>query len=96
MVVTRLAFMSYSAPGIFYRFTQSVKCMMIRVVIYLYDFLIIGNSKDECQTAYDCLASLLLDLGSQLSQIKLVPSYTLYYLFRRRDQFLVHESFLAS
>ena len=43
------------------------------IVVYLDDFLVIGNSKDEYQAAYDCLAVLLLDLRFQLSETKLVP-----------------------
>lgn len=43
--------------------------MMIRwdydlIMVYLDEFLIIGNSKDKCQAVYDYLATFLLDLGS--------------------------------
>ena len=75
-VETHLPFAGKSVPGIFYRFTQAVKCMMIRrgchfIVVYLHNFLVIGNSIDECQAAYDCLPALLLDLGFQLGETKL-------------------------
>lgn len=51
--------------------------MMIRwdydlIMVYLDEFLIIGNSKDKCQAVYDYLATFLLDLGSQLNETNLM------------------------
>ena len=78
LVDTRLPFGGRSAPGIFHRITQAVKRMMARrgfhlLVVYLDDFLVIGESQAAYQEAYDVLCSLLLDLGFELSSSKLVP-----------------------
>ena len=75
---TRLPFGGKSAPGIFHRLTQAVRRMMARrgftmVVVYLDDFLVIGKSHSECQTAYNVLCELLVSLGFQLSSSKVVP-----------------------
>ena len=43
------------------------------IVLYLDDFLIIGNSKDECYATYDCLACLLLGLGLQVIETNVGP-----------------------
>ena len=76
-VDTRLPFGGKSAPGIFHRLTQAVRRMMQRrgfvVIVYLDDFLVVAETKEECQEAYDTLCSLLLTLGFQLSNNKLVP-----------------------
>ena len=77
-----LPFWGKNAPGIFHGITLAVKHIMIRqgyglILVYLNDFLINGNSKDECQAAYDCLGALLLDLGYELSKTKFA-SYTVY------------------
>ena len=78
MVDTRLPFGRKSAPGIFHQITQAVKRMMARrdyslLVVYLDDFLIIGETKEACQEAYDALCNLLVALGFQLSSTKLIP-----------------------
>ena len=51
---TRLAFGAKSSPEIFHRLTQAVRRMMERrgfktIIVYLDDFLIIGETKEECQ-----------------------------------------------
>lgn len=43
------------------------------VVVYLDDFLVVGEDKPQCQLAYDTLMQLLQDLGFRLSAHKLVP-----------------------
>ena len=78
LVDTRLPFGASSSAGIFHRITQSVKRMMLRrghasLVVYLDDFLVVGESEAACQATYDELCSLLQELGFQLSVSKLVP-----------------------
>jgi len=78
LVDTRLPFGASSAPGIFHRITQAVKRMMARrghssLVVYLDDFLVVGESGEACRATYDELCSLLQKLGFQLSLSKLVP-----------------------
>ena len=65
---TRLPFGGKLSPGIFHRLTQAVKRMMGRkgfnlVIVYLDDFLIIADSKEECAQALNCLIQLLRKLG---------------------------------
>ena len=72
MYDTRLPFGAKSSPEIFHRLTQSVRCMMARqgfhtVVVYLDDFLVVGQTKQECQLAFDTLLQLLQHLGFQIS-----------------------------
>ena len=56
---------------------KAVRRMMAKrgfhVVVYLYDFLVIGRTAAECHAAYDTLLQLLTDLGLQISMHKLVP-----------------------
>ncbi len=73
---TRLPFGAKSSPEIFHRLTQSVRRMMVRrgftdIIVYLDDFLIIGDTRKQCQLAYDTLFQLLLDLGFSISDHKL-------------------------
>ena len=75
---TRLCFGGRRSPGIFHRLTQSVKRMMFRrgfkgIVVYLDDFLIVSQSRAECELAFTTLRELLLDLGFQISPSKVVP-----------------------
>ena len=67
---TRLSFGGRRSPEIFHRLTQAVKRMMSRkgynaVVVYVDDFLIIGESREACQlqAAFDTLLALLQNLG---------------------------------
>ncbi|KAL9955063.1 hypothetical protein ACROYT_G042667 [Oculina patagonica] len=83
---TRLPFGAKSSPEIFHRLTQSVRRMMARrgftdIIVYLDDFLIIGDTREQCQLAYDTLFQLLLDLGFSISDHKLVtPTQRLTFL----------------
>ena len=43
------------------------------LVVYLDDFLVVGETEAACKAAYDDLCSLLHNLGSTLSSTKLVP-----------------------
>jgi len=101
-VDTRFPFGTRSSPGIFHRLTQSVKRMMIRrgftgIVVYLDDFLVVGDTKESCQKAYDTLCLLLLDLGFTLSASKLVPpSQCLVFLGVELDSLALSLSLPAS
>ena len=83
---TRLPFGASSSPEIFHRLTQSVRRMMARrgfpdVVVYLDDFLVIGENKQRCYEAFETLVALLEDLGFTISQHKLVrPTQRLTFL----------------
>ena len=75
---THLCFGGRRSPGIIHRLTQSVKRMMFRrgfkgIVVYLDDFLIVSQSRAECELAFTTLRELLLDLGFQISPSKVVP-----------------------
>ncbi|KAL9978914.1 hypothetical protein ACROYT_G016498, partial [Oculina patagonica] len=75
---TRLPFGAKSSPGIFHRITQAVRRMMAKrgfhgIVVYLDDFLVIGDTQTECERAFRVLLELLQDLGFTISQHKLVP-----------------------
>lgn len=86
MYDTRLPFGAKSSPEIFHRLTQSVRRMMARrgfhaVVVYLDDFLVVGQTKQECQLAFDTLLQLLQDLGFQISWRKVIgPTQQLVFL----------------
>ena len=59
------------------RLTQAVRRMMERrgfktIIVYLDDFLIIGETKEECQQVFTTLLQLLLDLGFQISWRKVI------------------------
>ena len=43
------------------------------IVVYLDDFLIIGESREACQAAFDALLALLQNLGFSISWHKVVP-----------------------
>lgn len=82
----RLPFGSKSSPQIFHRLTQAVRRMMARrgyhaIIVYLDDYLIIGNTEEECQLAFSILLKLLQDLGFEISWRKLVkPTQKLTFL----------------
>ena len=78
-VDTRLPFGGRRSPEIFHRLTQAVKRIMSRkgynaIVVYLDDFLIIGESREACQVAFHALLALLQNLGFSISWRKVVPS----------------------
>ena len=75
----KLPFGAKLSIGIFHRLTQAVKRMMGRrghdlLIVYLYDFLIIANSKEEC--ALICLIQLLRKLGFAIHWGKVVDPTT--------------------
>ena len=58
-VDTRLPFGGKRSPEIFNRLTQAVRHIMAKkrfnaVVVYLDDFLVIGETKEACQAAFEC------------------------------------------
>ena len=78
---TKLCFGARLSPGIFHRLTQAAKRMMARrgydlVVVYLDDFLIISQSKIECQKAMSILIQLLRKLGFSIHWGKVVDPTT--------------------
>ena len=83
---TLLPFGAKSSPEIFLRLTQAVRRMMERrgfktIIVYLDDFLIVGETKEECQQAFTTLLQLLLDLGFQISWHKVIePTQKLVFL----------------
>ena len=83
---TRLPFGAKSSPDIFHTLTRSVRRMMERrgfktIIVYLDDFLIIGETKGECQQAFTTLLQLLIDLGFQISWHKVIgPTQKLVFL----------------
>ena len=67
-VDTRLPFESKHSPEIFNRLTQAVRRIIAKkgynaVVVHLDDFLVIGETKEACQAAFDALFSLLQNLA---------------------------------
>ena len=83
---TKLSYGGRRAPGIFHRLTQAVKRMMKRtnfedIVVYLDDFLVIGPTLEECTEVFNCLLSLLQQLGFDISWHKVVyPTQQLVFL----------------
>jgi len=43
------------------------------IIVYLDDFLVIGDTYQECKEKYDVLLALLQDLGFTISWQKLIP-----------------------
>ena len=85
-VDTKLPFGGRRSPEIFNRLTQAVRHIMARkgfnsMVVYLDDFLIIGETKEACQAAYEALLSLLHNLGFRINWKKVVyPTQRLVFL----------------
>lgn len=78
MVDRKLPFGARASPTIFHRLTQAVKRMMVRrgycgLVVFQDDFLTVGSTYEECREAWECLKSLLIELGFQINAKKLVP-----------------------
>ena len=86
LVDTRLPFGGRRSPEIFHRLTQAVRRIMARkgyhaLVVQSDDFLIIGESKEACQAAFDALLALLLNLGFSISWHNVVhPTQCLVFL----------------
>ena len=81
----KLPFGVAKSPEIFHRLTQAITRMMKRrgftVLAYLDDFLIIADTKVECQQAYEELIKLLGELGFQINWDKAVgPCQRLTFL----------------
>ena len=50
-------------------------------MVYLNDFLVVGQTKQKCQLAFDTLLQLLQDLGFQISWRKVIgPTQKLVFL----------------
>jgi hypothetical protein len=83
---TRLPFGAKASPGIFHRITQSVARMMARrgyhnIRVYLDDFIIIEQSKQECLNVMNVLISLLRLLGFHINWDKVEgPSTAITFL----------------
>ena len=78
---TRLPFGARKSPQIFHRLTQAVRRMMARrgfkaIIVYLDDFLVIGDSYLDCLIAYQTLMCLLRSLGFSINYKKLVDPCT--------------------
>ena len=83
---SKLPFGASKSPEIFHRLTQAVTRMMAKrgfhtILAYLDDFLIIGDSKYECELAYQELIQLLSELGLSINWEKAVsPTQRLTFL----------------
>lgn len=85
LVDVRLPFGSREGPSIFHRISQSIVRMAARlgyrVRAYLDDFLIIADSKEECEAAFHFLRQLITSLGFTINDSKSVtPCQSLTYL----------------
>ena len=84
---TRLPFGGRRSPEIFHRLTQVVRRIMAKkgyhaLVVYLDDFLIIGESKEACQAAFDALSALPQNFGFSISWHKVVQIlHNVWYSF---------------
>ena len=82
----KLPFGASKSPEVFHRLTQAVTRMMARrgfrtILAYLDDFLIIGDTKHECELAYYELIKLLTELGFNINWEKAVaPTQRLTFL----------------
>ena len=85
LVDTRLPFGARLSPSHFHRLTQSMRRMMERrnfqCIVYLDDFFVSAPSFEECQTALNCLITLLRSLGFSIAWQKVVdPTQCLTFL----------------
>jgi hypothetical protein len=91
LIDTRLPFGARPSPTIFHRLSQSVKRMLARkgitkVVAYQDDFLVIGETYEECICGWISLIQLLMDLGFGISYNKLeAPAQVITFLGIRID-----------
>lgn len=82
----KLPFGAAKSPEIFHRLTQAITRMMDRrgfntVLAYLDDFLVIGDTEQECKQAYHELIKLLGELGFTINWDKVVgPCQRLIFL----------------
>ena len=83
---TKLSYGGRHAPGIFHRLTQAVKRRMKRrkfqaIVAYLDYFLVIGPTPEKSKEVFNCLLSLLQQLGLDITWHKVVyPTQQLVFL----------------
>lgn len=83
---SKLPFGGRASPTIFHRISQAIKRMMERrghhkVVAYQDDFLLVGDTLEECQESWTVMKDLIVALGFPLNEKKLVaPTQTLEFL----------------
>ena len=93
LVDSRLPFGAGKSPEIFHRLTQAVRRIMAKrgfdtIIVYLDDFLIVGETKEACQLAFDTLITLLQHLGFEISWRKVIrPTQKLVFLGIEIDTF---------
>ena len=91
LVDTRMPFGARPSPNVFHRLSQAVKRMMARhghgkIIAYQDDFLVIGETYNECLEAWVKLIQLLMHLGFQINYKKLdAPSTDIVFLGIRID-----------
>jgi hypothetical protein len=73
----KLPFGGRASPSIFHRMSQAVKRVMAnrgftKMVAYLDDFLLIGDTFEECDNSWKSLKELLTSLGFPLNDKKLI------------------------
>ena len=88
----KLPFGAANSPEIFHRLTQAVTCMMAHlrfnnVIAYLDDFLIIGNSRRECELACNELFNILSELGFIINWEKVIGPHSAANFCRHRDRY---------
>ena len=74
----RLPFGASPSPEIFQRVTESVVRMLARrghrnARVYIDDFVVVGETKELCRVAFECLIDLLLKLGFSINWRKVIP-----------------------
>ena len=76
MYDTKLPFGARKSVEIFHRLSQAVKRFMAKrrheIIVYIDDFLVVANSRTECQLIADELVSLLRHLGFKSSWKKII------------------------
>ena len=86
IVDTRMMFGARPAPSVFHRISQAIKRIMGRrghhkIVAYQDDFLVVGESYEECLEAWVSLIQLIMHLGFDISYDKLQqPSQDIVFL----------------
>ena len=86
IVDRRLPFGARASPSHFHRLSQSIKRMMLRrgfnkIVAYQDDFLVLGDTKDECMEAWSVLMNLITSLGFEINKEKAErPAQTIIFL----------------
>ena len=93
LVDSRLPFGARKSPEIFHRLTQAVRRIMAKrgfgaIIVYLDEFLIVGETKEVCQLASDALITLLEHLGFEIGWRKVIrPTQKLVFLGIEIDTF---------